>query len=393
MPIKSWTLLDVEKNIYLENFDFSETLECTCPVSGKRKSITYRITKRRLGGGLQDGVDVIEIDNGRMTTVICPTRGMGVLRADCDGLELKWDAPARGPVHPKFVPLSDASGLGWLDGFTEWVVRCGLESHGSPEFNEKGALLHSLHGKIANTPASQVELSVDTDTGEIMLSGIVEESRLFFRKLRLRASYSTFLGSPELTLNDTVTNISGQAGDFELLYHINTGMPFISPGAKIQIPFEVMAPRNDEAASELPHWSICDPESPGSNEIVYFFQPAGDKDGTCPTLLIGEKEEHALAIDFNVKQIPYMCVWKCRLARADGYVIGFEPCLSFPNTKSYEKEQGRVVDLKAGESRSTRIRFAVLSGAAEVAAAKAKVEAVQKTAAGTVEKGPKQGWG
>ena len=53
-------------------------------------------------------------------------------------VEVGWQSPVDGPVHPQFVPLADPSGLGFLDGFDELIVRCGLESNGAPEFDERG---------------------------------------------------------------------------------------------------------------------------------------------------------------------------------------------------------------------------------------------------------------
>ena len=93
---------------------------------------------------------------------------MGIWKAwlgDAKGNEwpLGWNSPIRGPVHPKFVPIAEPSGLGWLDGFDELLCRCGLFSNGAPDFDERGVLLHPLHGRIANRPAHR--LSVETDFG------------------------------------------------------------------------------------------------------------------------------------------------------------------------------------------------------------------------------------
>ena len=103
-----------------------------------------------------------------------------------------WKSPVRGPVHPSLVDLGEPSGLGWLDGFDELFVRCGLESNGAPEFDEKtGRLKYPLHGRIGNKPAHHVEVSVDGDSGEIKVTGVVEESRFHFLKLRMTATITT----------------------------------------------------------------------------------------------------------------------------------------------------------------------------------------------------------
>ena len=65
--------------------------------------------------------------------------------------------------NPEFVNLMSKGGLGWLEGFDELLVRCGLENNGAPydvkTINSDGSESHTtfgLHGKIANIPASFV---------------------------------------------------------------------------------------------------------------------------------------------------------------------------------------------------------------------------------------------
>src|SRR5688572_10202120 len=82
----------------------------------------------RLQGGLSDGVDTIDVSNGKLNFVVLPTRGMSLWKANLPGWSVGWNSPVRGPVHPNFVDLGEPSGLGWLDGFDELLVRCGLES-------------------------------------------------------------------------------------------------------------------------------------------------------------------------------------------------------------------------------------------------------------------------
>ena len=40
--------------------------------------MNWSVHKYALHGGKQEGVDVIEIDNGRLQIAVCPTRGMGL---------------------------------------------------------------------------------------------------------------------------------------------------------------------------------------------------------------------------------------------------------------------------------------------------------------------------
>ncbi|HID21694.1 MAG TPA: DUF4432 family protein, partial [Planctomycetaceae bacterium] len=123
-----WTLTDVEGG-----FDQPEFVIGSGDVPGTPSG--WFVRKQTLRGGLQDGVEIVEINNGRMRLTVLPTRGMGIWKAWVDQTPLGWNSPVRGPVHPKFVPLTEPSGLGWLEGFDELAVRCGLESNGEPDFD------------------------------------------------------------------------------------------------------------------------------------------------------------------------------------------------------------------------------------------------------------------
>ena len=226
MPTETWTLVDHDQDLYVDQIALGPE-----QVGGAADG--YSVVKRTLRAGLSQGVDVIEVRHGDFRFVVVPTRGMGIWRACLGDMHLGWKSPVRGPVHPAYVRLGHPDGLGWLDGFDELLVRCGLESNGAPEFQPDGRLRYGLHGKIANIPAHKVEVAIDGDSGRIAIRGTVDEGRMFGSKLRLETSIETQAGRPGLVVRDTVTNLSAAASDFELLYHINFGVPLVQPGAKV----------------------------------------------------------------------------------------------------------------------------------------------------------------
>ena len=79
-------------------------------------------------------------------------------------------------------------------------------------------------------------MTIDGDSGEIIVTGVVDEAHLYGSKLRLTTTLSTKVGEPSVTVADEVTNISGQPGDMELLYHINFGVPLVGKGATVALP-------------------------------------------------------------------------------------------------------------------------------------------------------------
>ena len=385
MAKKTWTLTDVDNDVYLDEIDL-------CPDDVEGTAGGYSVHKRTLRGGLRDGVDVIKVDNGRFRFTVLPTRGMGLWRGSLDDVRLGWKSPVRGPVNPSFVNIAEPSGLGWLNGFDEFLVRCGLESNGAPVFDENGALIYPLHGKIANCPAHKTEVTIDGDTGEISVTGVVDESRLFFNKLRLTTTYTTKPGQPGVTVTDTVSNFSAEPSELQLLYHINFGSPLLDPESKLVAPVVKVAPRDNYAAQCIDAWDTYDPEMPGSSEICNFFELAADADGQTRVLLHNAAGNQGASLQFNKNQLPCFTQWKNRQAVADGFVTGLEPATNFPNPRPFEEEKGRVIVLQPGESRDFQITIEAHESAAKVEAARAEIAKLAEAADIKVLQKPNADW-
>lgn len=381
---KTWTLTDVERDVYVSSCHLG-------PADVDRELSDFAIRKRTLRGGVRDGVDVVEIDNGALKLAVVPTRGMGIHRASCGDVQLGWQSPVHGPVHPRYVPQDEASGIGWLSGFDEFLVRCGLEYCGAPEWNDAGKLIHPLHGRIANLPAHYVEVSVDPATRELEVVGIVDEARMFSNKLRLKSTLRTTLGSPSFTVTDEITNLSSAPGELELLYHINQGAPLAVPGSRFAAAVQTLVPKDAAAARDIPTWHTYPPAA-HAPEMVHFFELLAGDDGWTKTMLAAPGDKQGLAVSFDRRQFPLFTLWKNPLPAADGYVTGLEPCINLPHVKSFEKSQGRVAVLQPGETRRFDIRIEALTSADAVAQTQAEIDALQKRATPTIHQEPQRGW-
>jgi galactose mutarotase-like enzyme len=366
MAIKEWTLTDAAEGIHLETLSVSPQTDRDLPAG-------ISFCKRRLHGGLQDGVDLVEVRAGDLRAVVVPTRGMGIWKAWLGDLEWGWQSPVRGPVHPAFVPIFEPSGLGWLDGFDELVVRCGLESNGAPEFDPQGRLRYPLHGRIANRPAHRVGVSVDTDAGVISVTGHVDESRFHFQKLRLESTVTLHADRHRIAIDDSVTNLSAEPAGMQLLYHVNFGPPMADAGARIVVPAPAAVPRDRSAAANAADWDVVSEETLGRAEEVFFFEPRGDARGIARVLLKRPQAGKAVAVEFRPEELPCFTLWKNPRARADGYVIGLEPGTNFPNPRCVEQSQGRVVPLAAGETRRFRVALEGLVNAQAITQAESAI--------------------
>jgi hypothetical protein len=334
---------------------------------------------RRLSGGLRSGVELIEVTCGDLQFSVIPTRGMGIWKATCQGVEFGWRSPVAGPVHPSFVPVHDPSGLGWLDGFDELLARCGLLSNGAPEFDALGRVLHPLHGRIANTPAHRVEIRIDEPAQSLEIRGTVLESRFHFQKLQLTTVYRCKVGEATIGLIDEVTNCSGGPATFQSLYHFNFGPPLLDSGAKIIAPAREIAPRDIAAANAIDGWDTCTDPIPQFKEQVFFMKLFEDQRHHASVMMHNSQSDTGAVLSYEADKLPCFTLWKNTTSPNDGYVIGLEPGTNFPNVRSFEEKRGRVVSLGAGESYKIRISLAFCVGREKVAKAIASVRALQSS--------------
>lgn len=384
MPPRTWILTDVAADRYEDSFAVG-------PADVDSALPSFALKKRTLRGGLRDGVDAVEIDNGRLQLTLLPTRGLGLWRVDCGDVRLGWSSPTIGPVHPSFVPVDEPSGIGWLRGFDEFLVRCGLEFNGAPEWDAAGKLVHPLHGRIANLPAHYVEASVDVAKQELVVVGAVDESRFFGQKLRLTSTLRTRIGTRSIAITDEVTNFGTTPAELELLYHINQGPPLCGPGSRFLAAVQTLVPKDAHAAKNVGAWQTY-PAAEPQPEMVYFFELIPDSDGWAKVLLTNAAGDRGLALAFDRRQFPLFTLWKNPIPFAEGYVTGLEPCINLPHSKSFEKSQGRVAVLQPGETRRFDLRLDVLTTAAEVAAVRSEIERLQQTATPKIYDAPQPGW-
>ncbi len=318
---------------------------------------TFSVQHYQLTAGQRAGVELLVVDSGSVRAAICPTRGLSLWRAHIDGLDCSWKSPIEGPIHPHYVPLGEPSGLGWLDGFDELLVRCGLQSFGAPDFSPTGQLIHPLHGRIGNLPASTWSVHVDTEHSLLEVRGEVQETRFLQFNLRLGVRYRLQMGQPTIDIVDNVRNASAIPTTMQLLYHVNLGAPLLEGGGTMHTAAKRIVARDQHAADDLATWSSYREPTAGYVEQVYFSAPLAGSDNWATTLLASKDRQRGFAVHHNPVTLPYFSQWKNTVASADGYVTGLEPGTGFPNPRSFEAEQQRVVPLAGGESIEFNLRL------------------------------------
>lgn len=362
------------------------------PISGEYPTALgpIKVHHGTLLSGKSAGLEVCLVDTGAAEVVLLPGRGMAIWQVRAGGIDFGWRSPVDGPVHPTWVPIDSADGLGWLEGFDELVVRCGLESNGAPEKADDGSVRYPLHGRIANLPSTGLSVEVNVSTGELGIVADVIESKLFFKRLRLNTRTVFTAGLASIGIIDEVHNDLGREATAQMLYHINIGAPVLGDGSRVVAPVKQIAPKDALSAGEIDKWTEMGPPQSGYGERVYFAQLHAGGDGWSATMLRSADGEAGLGVSIDTTTLPYFILWKNTAGESDGYVAGLEPATNFPNARTRESDQGRVVKIAAGHSVVFRLGLHPLASRQAVADFESRVDALAGEA--TVRRDPLAGW-
>jgi len=388
----TFTLTDVARDHWVDTFSI------TAAELGSTSTTPWGVTKRTLRGGRRDGVDLIQVDNGVLSFSILPTRGMGIWKGQYAGDPLGWESPVRdGPVNPQFVNLMNNGGLGWLEGFDELLVRCGLGNNGAPyevkTTKPDGSESHTvfgLHGKIANTPASYAAVRIETEPAEsITVEGIVEEASLFSSRIRMATTITTTPGSNRVLIRDRYLNLGDSPSGIQVLYHWNFGAPYLEQGARLVAPFQTVVPRDSRAQEGLDQYDVFAAPVPGFAEQVYFMELHGETPhGRTLAMLRNRKGTKAVVLRFARSKLPAFTLWKNTGGLRSGYVVGLEPATNYPNPRPFEQARQRVIMLPPDGTYDVETILEVLDTAEAVSTVEAEVQALQALGTPTIHGSP-----
>lgn len=384
------TVISAKENLSRGDFSLSSR-----DVPGAAK-FDWSVKSHILHGGKSEGVQLLRVDNGAMVITLIPTRGLSILSVKAGDLKLGWDSPVKDVVHPQFVDLDTRGGLGWLEGFNEFLVRCGFEFAGHPGKDEfidntgaKAEMNLTLHGKAGNIPASEVEVLVDREAPHtIRVRGVVHERGFYGPKLELVTELSTVPGSHEFRLTDVLTNRGAASQEFQLIYHVNYGKPLLGAGANLVAPASAVTPMNAHAAEGVKDFARYEGPTTGFIEQVYLLKPLAWPDHSTTVLLRNAAGDRGATIGWNTTELPYFTLWKNTAAEADGYVTGLEPGTGYPFNRKVERKNGRVPKLAPGESRRFALEFHALTDSEAVSKVAEKVSSISHGQKPTLETKP-----
>ncbi|PXY90628.1 aldose 1-epimerase family protein [Gilliamella apis] len=337
---------------------------------------SFTIENVILKGGKQEGSELLTIKSEGLTINLSPTRGLGIVNVEGNGIRLGWDSPVKEIVNPKYMNLESRGGAGWLDGFNEMMVRCGFEWTGHAV--QADGMMYTLHGRAQNTPVSKLFVEVEDQAPfTITIRGLIKENTFKKSNFETWVAIRHVPGSKEFTVHDILTNLSDYDRDYQIIYHSNFGTPILEQGAKFVAPVKEISPFNEYAATGLKNWQTYQGPTKGFDEMVYNIFPYSDANNQTQVMLTNNASDKGVGIAFNTQQLPVLTLWKNTDTLKQGYVTGIEPGTSFAYPVTIEREQKRVPQLGAGKSTEFILTYSLLSNKEEVANYDAKIKAIQ----------------
>jgi hypothetical protein len=319
-----------------------------------------------LADGVESGVEAADFRTGTgFNFTVLISRGLDISWAEFCGRSLCWHSPS-GQTHPSYY---DAEGLGWLRSFSGGLcVTCGLTHAGAP-CEDQGKSL-GLHGRISNSPASQVSVGHQWEGDDLLfwVEGKVAEAMIFGENICLTRRISARLGEPRLWIDDTVENMGFSPTEHMILYHINAGFPVVDEGSELVAPTLEAAPRDAEAAAGAEELARFGKPVSGYLEKVYYHDMACAQDGQVRAAIVNRALDGGLGlyVSYNCRELPRFIEWK--MVGQGTYVVGMEPANCLVEGRDKERARGTLQFLQPGEKRRYRLEIGVLCGADELKA-------------------------
>lgn len=279
--------------------------------------------------------------SGGLAFEVLPDAGLDVGRLWWAGYPVAWRSPS--PAHRAATGREPAWLTAWTGGL---VTTCGPDNIG-PERDGFG--LHGSHHRTAAEDVSVQRLDGPRGAG-LVVRGTVRDGETFGRRIVVRREIEAWTDSGTLEVRDVVTNEGVEPAAVPLLYHLNFGAPFVTPGAAVEVEAERTRAREEHPTVPDPH--VLPEASDVMREAVF------EHVGAAPAVTVRSVALGAVAhVTWTADTLPrlYQWVWPTR----GGWVLGIEPAsapLFGPDRTG--PDAGAPV-LAPGESRRSGVTVAI----------------------------------
>jgi galactose mutarotase-like enzyme len=322
-----------------------------------------------LDDGVERGIRTLEFRTGTgLAFDVLVDRCFDIGPAEHGGQSFGWRSPT-GFRHPGLHENNDEDGLSWLRSFSGLMVTAGLDHTlfggdipaGEYHYPPRESVRHGLHGRVGNIPARLLGHGErwDGDRCVLWAEGEVRQAAVFAENLRLTRRIEADLGGDEIRVTDTVDNPGVDPMPHMYLYHINLGWPLLEPGSRFVAPVTETLWRSDSVAEQGVDNRTMPKPIPGFVEQVYEHALA-DSGGHTGAALVNDRLGLAVSVHWETSAFP--CFFQWLDLRAGHYAVGLEPSTHHVAGDLAAREDGSMILLDGGESRTYRTTFRVHRG-------------------------------
>lgn len=307
----------------------------------------YGAKRFTLMEGKAKGMDFIHLKNGKgLEMNLSLDRNGDISSLSYRGMNLSFLSPC-GYVHSSYY---DPRGMGFLKSFTAgFLTTCGLQTFGSPSFDEEEL---PLHGTIANTPVSNSSYEVLDE--EIVTKTLTKDEHIFENKLTLQREIRLSLKNNSFVLKDVVENRGDKRCPLMLLYHMNLGYPLLDEESSLYISSTSVRARNEEAQKHIDTRLLVEKPQKGFVERCYYYEMEEEPFA----ILFNKKLGFGLKISYKKNTLPCFTEWKMMGVR--DYVLGLEPGTNYPDGRKEAREKGTLLFLEPNERKEFLIQVEIV---------------------------------
>lgn len=158
--------------------------------------------------------------------------------------------------------------------------------------------------------------SYEIADGAVILKGVINDTALFGRNLKITRTYK--ISKNGIEISDNYENAAFTSCDYVLLYHMNFGYPFLDECLVMDIPYAKREARTDVAQAHIGEADrITYPVDGGDEDVYYHEMIEGRVKLFNPELNIG------VEVTYSTEDFPYTLEWKSMIS--GDYALGIEP--------------------------------------------------------------------
>jgi hypothetical protein len=339
-----------------------------------------------LDDGPERGIRTLEFRTGTgLAFDVHLDRAMDIGQAEFQGRSFGWRSSV-GLQHPGLHEPGGENGFSWLRSITGLIATAGLDhtmykaevdasEYGLPS---RKSICHSLHGRIANTPARLIEYGEcwDSDRCILRAEGIVRQAALFGENLELHRRIESDLGGNEIRIFDTVRNRGFDRTPHMYLYHVNFGWPLLEQGVRIVAPIIKTRWQSETTAA---HENLSDSlpgPLPGCLERVYEHELAATAEGRAAVLVANDRLGFGVEVEWRMAELPCFIEWL--YLREGAYVLGIEPSTHHIDGNLAARREGTMIWLDHGDSRNYEVTIRVLADQAALERSSQRILRIHK---------------